>query len=89
MLSISVILSKVIPITNQHTDSHPCIRILHPCMPMIAQIPASRRRSTVEQALQIVVGLPKGSLVDTNMWYSTATAATAGSQEEEDRHAKR
>ena len=26
------IVSKVIPITNSHTDSHPCIRFLHPCM---------------------------------------------------------
>ena len=29
-LPISLFSGKVIPITNQHTDSHPCIRFLHP-----------------------------------------------------------
>ena len=33
-------LGEVIPITNQRTDSHPCIRLLHP-------MPTSRRQAVV------------------------------------------
>ena len=71
-LSISLLSSKIIPITNQHTDSHPCIKpgccrcdkLEQPLMPI---------RCDGKQELRFRSGLVSPRLIETSHPKETET----------------